>query len=173
LNIFYNREAELKYLKRVLKKERLKKDLAKKEKKEWLAKQKQKFYSFLKDMENKRRRNKKNLVQRKLFKAKQLFSRLWNMKEILPKKINSRLKMIKKNWKFFTTFYSIKNCPATNNSIENYYSTSLKTHRKKQLRTKKGIINHMKLASMKREGKILCENQIILKFYKLFALVTS
>ncbi len=55
----------------------------------------------------------------------------------------------------------------------NYYSTSPKTYRKKQLRTKKGIINHMKLASMKKEGKILFDNQIIPESYKLFSLVTS
>ena len=57
----------------------------------------------------------------------------------------------------------------------NYYSTSPKTYRKKQLRTKKGITNHMKLASMKKEGKILFDIQIILKSYKLLKipLVTS
>jgi len=38
---------------------------------------------------------------------------------------------------------------------------------KKAIKDKKGIINYMKIASMKREGKILCENEIILNFYKL------
>lgn len=39
--------------------------------------------------------------------------------------------MIEKNWEKFTTFYFAKNAPATNNPpLENYYSTSLKTHRK-------------------------------------------
>jgi len=35
--------------------------------------------------------------------------------------------------------YFVKGAPATNNGVENYYSTSLKTHRKKQLRTDRGI----------------------------------
>ena len=37
-----------------------------------------------------------------------------------------------------------------NNLIENYYSASLKTHRKKQLRTERGIKNQMKLSAMKK-----------------------
>jgi len=51
--------------------------------------------------------------------------------------------MIEKNWEKFTAFYFVKNAPATNNPLENYYSTSLKTHRKKQLRTDRGIHDHM------------------------------
>ena len=44
--------------------------------------------------------------------------------------------MIEKNWKYLTAFYFVEGAPATNNLLENYYSTSLKTHRKKQLREK-------------------------------------
>jgi hypothetical protein len=47
-------------------------------------------------------------------------------------------------------FHVLQDLPATNNPIENYYSTSLKTHRKKQLRTDEGINNQMKLSAMKR-----------------------
>jgi hypothetical protein len=43
--------------------------------------------------------------------------------------------MIKSLWKNLTMFQVLPDLPATNNPIENYYSTSLKTHRKKQLRT--------------------------------------
>lgn len=49
-------------------------------------------------------------------------------------------------------FHLVEGAPATNNAIENYYSTSLKTHRKKQFRTDKGIINQLQLSSMKRAG---------------------
>jgi len=58
--------------------------------------------------------------------------------------------MIEKNWKYLTAFYFVEGAPATNNPIENYYSTSLKTHRKKQLRTDRGINNQLKLSAMKR-----------------------
>jgi len=49
------------------------------------------------------------------------------------KHIQKRLRKIEKNWAHFTAFYFVKGAPATNNGVENYYSTSLKTHRKKQL----------------------------------------
>lgn len=173
LNIFYNREAELRFLRRVLKKEQAKKDLSKNERNAWVKEQKQKFKDFVKDLERKRRRENKNLKQRKLFKARQLFEQLWEKKNIFPKKVIRRLKKIKNNWKYFTTFYYYKDCPATNNAIENYYSTSLKTHRKKQMRTKKGINHQMKLTAMKREGKITPKKQSILRIFQIISMVTS
>ncbi|RLG19653.1 transposase, partial [Methanosarcinales archaeon] len=62
--------------------------------------------------------------------------------------VQKRLRMIKKNWKRLTAFYSVKGAPVTNNSIENYYPTSLKRYRKKQLRNERGIKNQMKLSAM-------------------------
>ena len=44
-------------------------------------------------------------------------------------------------------FHFVDGAPATNNAIENYYSTSLKTHRKKQFRTDMGMINHIQLVT--------------------------
>ncbi len=75
--------------------------------------------------------------------------------------VQKRMKMIKKNWKHLTEFYFMKDAPAMNNLIENYYSASLKTHRKKQLRTERGIKNQMKLSAMKR-AEVLgrCEKTI-------------
>jgi hypothetical protein len=88
----------------------------------------------VKKLENSRRREKKNLPQRPLWKAKQLFAELLKQKQLFPKKVKDRLKMIKKNWKFFTAFYAVKDCPATNNAIENFFSTSLKTPKRQFLK---------------------------------------
>jgi len=60
--------------------------------------------------------------------------------------------MIGKNWAHLTAFYFVKGGQATNNRVENYYSTSLKTHRKKQITSNRGIENQMKLSAMKRAG---------------------
>ncbi len=81
--------------------------------------------------------------------------------------------MISENWKYFTAFYSVKDCPATNNAIENYYSTSLKTHRKKQLRTDKGLVNHMKLSALKRVRDFSQPKRTFLEIYGLIALIIS
>jgi hypothetical protein len=53
-------------------------------------------------------------------------------------------------------------------SVENYYSTSLKTHRKKQLRTDKGIENQMKLSAMKRAGLLGRCKKTLLEAFLMF-----
>ena len=65
--------------------------------------------------------------------------------------VRRRLMKIKKYWDSLTAFYFVDDAPATNNAIENYYSTSLKTQRKSQLR-EPGLEIQMKLSAMKREG---------------------
>ena len=66
--------------------------------------------------------------------------------------VQKRLEMIKEHWKNLIMFHLVEGAPATNNAIENYYSISLKTHRKKQFRTDMGINNQIQLSSMKRAG---------------------
>jgi hypothetical protein len=173
LNIFYNREKELKFLERLLKKQDKKHFASSKEKSEWIKEAKQKFHEYLRNMENTRRRNGKNLTQRKLFKAEEILENLIKQKMLFPKKARKRLAMIKENWRYFTAFYNITDCPATNNALENFYSTSLKTHRKKQLRSDKGIINHMKLSALKRVRSFTEPKESLLEIFMLVRSVTS
>jgi len=173
LNIFYNRKKELRFLERILRKQDKKSFENSKKKAEWVKKAKQKFRDYVRDLENARRRKGKNLTQRKLFKAKEIFEELWKQKRLFPKKSRKRLEMIKNNWDYFTAFYHIKGCPATNNKIENYYSTSLKTHRKKQLRTDRGIMNHMKLSALKRIEDFSNPEKTLLEIYGLIRLISS
>ena len=173
LDIFYNRRKELKFLEHLLKKQAKKNFSSGKEKNEWVKNSRQKFYDHVMKLENKRRREGKNLPQRPLWKAKQNFDKLYEQRNLFPKNARKRLEMIKDNWKQFTAFYSIKDCPATNNTIENYYSTSLKTHSKKQLRSDKGIINHMKLSALKRVKDFSKPGKTFLEIYGLIQLVIS
>jgi hypothetical protein len=64
--------------------------------------------------------------------------------------------------------YFVKGAPATNNGVENYYSTSLKTHRKKQLRSDGGIENQMKLSAMKRAGLLGRCKKTLLEAFLMF-----
>lgn len=172
LDIFYNRRKELKSLECILKKQNKKIFTTNKERKEWVKKQKRKFFDYVKKLENKRRRKKKLLPQRPLWKAKQQLEKHLKLIQLFPTKIQKRLKMIKNNWEYFTAFYSVKGCPGTNNTIENYYSTSLKTHRKKQLRTDQGIENHMKLSAIKRVFGLKPKKNL-LDIYGLIKLIVS
>ncbi len=83
-------------------------------------------------------------------------------------KVKKRLRKIEKNWDRYTAFYFVKGAPATNNPIENYYSTSLKTHRKKQFRTDKGIENQMKLSQMKRAGMLEKSRRTLFEVFSRF-----
>ena len=173
LNIFYNRKKELRFIEKLLKRFDKKTFSSTEVKKKWLKEVKQKFRDYVRELENERRREKKNLTQRKLKGAKKVFDKLLAQKALFPKKAQERLKMIKNNWKYFTAFYEVKDCPATNNAIENFYSTSLKTHRKKQLRTNRGIENHMKLTAFKRVEGFKEPKKTLIEIFSLIRLVTT
>jgi cytochrome b involved in lipid metabolism len=66
-----------------------------------------------------------------------------------------------------TAFYFVDNAPAANNALENYYSTSLKTHRKKQLEVP-GIEDQTKLSSLKRSGIFRRPSKTLLGAFLMF-----
>jgi len=164
LNIFYNRDKEIEMLRQLELKER---ELIKNEEvyKTWIKKAKNEFYRFVHELELERRRRKENLEINSLDKAEKNFNDLWNEQNSFDITVQKRLKMIKEHWKNLIMFHFVEGAPATNNSIENYYSTSLKTHRKKQFRTDRGIINQLQLSSMKRAGMF---NELKPRLFELF-----
>ena len=164
LNIFYNRGKEIEMLRQLELKER---ELIQNEDvyKAWIKKAKNEFYRFVHELELERRRNKENLEINSLDKAEKNFNDLWNEQNSFDITVQKRLKMIKRHWKNLIMFHFVEGAPATNNSIENYYSSSLKTHRKKQFRTDIGIINQLQLSSMKRAGMF---NELKPRLFDLF-----
>lgn len=110
----------------------------------WVKRQ---FLDFSHTLE--RRRKKQNLEQRSYQDALKKFHRLIDRIDSFEIAVRKRLMKISDLWPKLTAFYFVDGAPATNNLIENYYSTSLKTHRKKQLKTS-GIEDQMKLSAMKR-----------------------
>lgn len=139
----------------------------------WLKSSVRQFRSFVHELELERRRNKKNHEQRSYDEAVPVFSNLMSKFDSYDKPIQKRLKMINKNWAKLTRFYFIEGAPATNNLIENYYSTSLKTHQKKKFRADESIENQMKLSEMKKCGMLdKCRSplfDVLLKFRMLCA----
>jgi len=130
LNIFYNRDAEIEVLKGMAEEEQVMKQGNEKAYRAWLKKQKAIFREFLHDQELERRRKDENLEQRSYIEALGVFKELMEEIKSFDKPVQKRLRMIEKNWEHFTAFYFVKGAPATNNWLENYYSTSLKTLRK-------------------------------------------
>lgn len=153
-NIFYDREAELNYLEEICEEEVSINFKDKKEENEWRKRAKIGFFGFLHEQELRRRRSHKNLRLRTYYESYVIMNELLNDIKSFSPIVQRRLEKIQKDWNHFTAFQRVDDAPATNNAIENYYSTSLKGQSKKQLRTDRGINLHMKLSSMKRLGMI-------------------
>jgi hypothetical protein len=165
LNIFYNRDAEIGVLEGMAKEEQIMRLNGNVKYMAWLKSNISIFRQFVHERELKRRREDENLEQRPFFEAVKMFGMLMTGIDSFEAFVQKRMKMIEKNWKHLTEFYFVEDAPATNNLIENYYSTSLKTHRKKQLRTERGIANQMKLSAMKRAGVLgRCEKTLLEAF---------
>lgn len=147
LDIFFDRSKDLSFLEMLLKEQE---SVPEKEMKEWVKQARNRFNTFVRSLEKMRRREKKNLTIRTLDDAERKFALCKEQSQFFPKELQKRLKYIEKRWDQFTLFYSIKDCPHTNNVIENYFSTSLKTHRKKQLRTDVGLNMKINLSRYKR-----------------------
>ena len=126
------------------------------------------FRDFVREQKRYRRRKKRNLVQRPYIEALRVFDELKAESDSFDKHIQKRLRMIKRKWELFTAFYFVKGAPATNNGVENYYSTSLKAHRKKQLRSDRGLDNQIKLSAMKRAGLLGRGKKFLLEAFLVF-----
>ena len=163
LNIFYERGTELSFLEDSLQEKEVRLELGLPAQKDWKKEKFKEFRKLLHDMEKSRRRRKENLPMNSYDKSLDNLEELRKfVDEIDTNKINSnlwdkldkRLKQIVADFKYLTAFHWVPNAPATNNAIENYYSTSLKTNHKKKLRTDEGIIQQLKISALKRAGML-------------------
>ncbi len=167
LNIFYNREKEIKFLEKLLAEEL---NLISDEKKylEWIKTTKKQFKKYRHELKLERRRNKENLPHHSLEKARKNFEDLMKNIRTYDEAIQKRLRMINNHWLNLTVFHYIPGAPATNNPIESYFSKSLKTDNKKKFRTDTGIENQIKLAEMKRAGKLAKPDKSLLELFRIF-----
>lgn len=167
LNIFYNRELEIEFLQCITDEEQVMKRGSKSDYKRWLREAKHQFRHFVHALELKRRRNNQNLEQRPYHDALNNFSHLMDRIDSFEIAVRKRLMKIKELWPNLTAFYFVDGAPATNNAIENYFSTSLKTHRKRQLKTR-GIEDQMRLSALKRAGMFGKPEKTLLEAFFMF-----
>jgi len=167
LNIFYNRDLEIEFLSCLIEEEKVMRQKSGKEYKAWLKEAMHAFRDFVYKLELKRRREKKNLEQRSYYDAFNNFNCLIKEIDSFEIAVRNRLMIIKKRWPNLTAFYFVDNAPATNNAVENYYSTSLKTHRKNQLEVP-GIEDQMKLSALKRTGIFGRPEKTLLEAFFMF-----
>jgi hypothetical protein len=167
LNIFYNREKEIKFLEGLISEEL---NLISDEKTyvEWIKDAKKQFKQYRYGLKLERRRKKENLSHLSLEKAKSNFEELMRHIRTYDEAIQKRLWMINSHWLNLTVFHYLPGAPATNNPVESYFSKSLKTDSKKQFRTDVGIENQIKLTEMKRAGKLTKPNKSLLELFRIF-----
>lgn len=167
LNIFYNRENEIKFLEK-LRSEEPNVIMNEEKHQEWSIKAKKEFNRFRYKLKLERRRKKENLPLNSLEKAKYNFNKLMENIRTYDEVIQKRLWMINKHWLNLTLFHYLPGAPATNNPIESYYSKSLKTDNKKQFRNDKGIENQIKLTQMRRLNLLKKPQKSFLELFRLF-----
>jgi hypothetical protein len=167
LNIFYNRELEIEFLQCIVDEEQAMKIGSKSDYRRWLREAKRLFWHFVHDLELKRRKNNQNLEQRPYHDAENNFNQLMGRIDSFEIAVRKRLMKIEELWPNLTAFYFVDGAPATNNAIENYYSTSLKTHRKRQLKTR-GIEDQMRLSALKRAGMFGKPEKTLLEAFLMF-----
>ena len=167
LNIFYNREPEIEYLSNLIEEENAMLQKSGKEYKVWIKEAKRLFHEFIHNLELKRRREGKNLELRTYHEALKYFKNLLGKIDSFEAAVRKRLMKIEELWPKLTAFYFVDNAPATNNALENYYSISLKTHRKKQLEAN-GIVDQIKLSALKRSGIFGKPKRTLLDAFSMF-----
>lgn len=160
LNIFYDRTEEIEYLQHAEKREMRYKKNHDKGYNKWLLDQRKDFHQFVRMMERKRRRDCKKaglpnrMTMWSIDQARSNLDHLLSNFDGFSTAIQSRIKMIDRDWERLTQFYRIEGSPATNNAIENYYSCSCKQIKKKQHRRSQSLIRQWKLYAMKRAGML-------------------
>lgn len=174
LNIFYDRSEEIEYLKNAEKRESIYKKNHDKGYNKWLLDQRKEFHLFVRMIEKKRRKECKKAGLPDRMKMWSIDQARENLEELLQNldgfstAVQSRIKMIDREWERLTQFYKIEGAPATNNPIENYYSCSCKQIKKKQHRRSKALLRQWKLYAMKRAGMLEFTG---MKFFEIFLLL--
>ena len=135
---------------------------------EWLDEARNLFKNFVHNLEKaRRRRSKKNMEMNYYWEAADNFKNLMNEIDSFKIPVQKRLRQIKKDWANLVAFYFVDGAPATNNPLENYYSASLKTHRKNQLDIT-GIEEQIKLSRLKRWGMFGRPQKTLLEAFFVF-----
>ena len=171
LNIFYNRESELKLIDGMIIKKQLAKffDL-KFDDKETIKE----FRKIMKLNKIERKRKKEKLVLRTKQEAENKLEELIEISKndrlYFPKKIKKRLNKIKKNFEFFTG--GIEYGISTNNKLEGFFGSTLKKFMKKNFKVLKHLESFLKLKRLRKLNVRLYEPINIFEFSKLFSTIS-
>lgn len=150
LNIFYNREREIKVLEELVEKEEKARDEPGYGK--WLKTKRREFHKFLHKKKLERKRG-NGLQRRSPRKAKQILEDLRGHSD----KVDEWIRKILNKWEYYTAYNGCKSLPSTNNRLEGYYSHTLTGGDKKQFRTVEGLQNYLRCNTVSKTSSTLFE----------------
>lgn len=113
LNIFYNRELEIEFLRSMADEEQIMEIGDERDYKRWLWEARCKFRDYVHDLELKRRRKNQNLEQRPYSDALNNFHNMMYRIGSFKMAVKKRLRKIEKLWPNLTAFYFVDGAPAT------------------------------------------------------------
>jgi len=190
-NIFYNRENELKILRKMMDdysnfKKKLTSEkinhFVKKYKIDIKDKQKliekvediqekrlmKKFRNILHDKKNERKRNKETLKVRDVNSAKEIFENVYLRRSIYPEKIRKRIIKIKEKFDYFT---ASNGEVLTTNKLEGFFGATLKKFRKKCSRCFLSLTSLLKRKRARQEGIEFFKRFTIFELTKMFTAI--
>lgn len=130
----------------------------------------QEFTEFRKGLKKNRKKHKyKYLLRRGKEESIELFEKIWKEITLFPKKVQSRIRKIRKNWDKFTQFQENPLVPPTNNAVEQYYSATMQKTEKKKWRSTTSLNLKLKIAREKWNQTIENLKFNFLNFLQLFA----
>jgi hypothetical protein len=139
LDILYDHSEEIAVLKHLSIQEKELQGIPKKLFKKRISELRREWHSFHKALKNLHRKT--GVPMRSFQESIDRYNDLVNSTSMNAPFIRTRLSLIKKYWPNLMAYHTEKNAPATNNMVENYYSSTLKQQRKKQYRTDEGLQN--------------------------------
>lgn len=181
LNLFLNHEVECNYLEQQLKKLTQKKEILKgcgcyEESGEIIPNYEMQllydFYEFRKGLKKYRRKNPSKYLLR--YNKAETIANLEKVEQeigFFPKKVQARIKMIRKNFQRFTLFQENPLVPPTNNTIEQYNSATLQKTEKKRFRTVESAELRLKTVREMWNGTLKEIKFSFLNFLQIFARV--
>src|SRR3989338_1145674 len=172
LNLFFNREAELNFLKRQLRKL----DENRFIQEEGLISFYEmrlisEFSEFRMCLKKNRRKHLKYLLKNSKEETLMLLEKFEIEIFLYPKSVRKRIRMIRKNIDFLTLFQENPLVPPTNNVLEQYYSATLQKTEKKRFRCGESLDLKLKIVREKWNKTLDCLSFNFLSFLQFFARV--
>jgi hypothetical protein len=150
LNIFYDYENEVNYLKSIIRDEKTLNDVIVTDNNSLIMMEKDEMMAEFMNIHNSHKNE--------LREPEAVFQKIYDLleeKDELSPNIQKRLVMIQESLGQFLAYRLIEGAPSTNNAIEGYFSYTTNPILKRQMKTERGAENFIKSYAIERQDKFI------------------